>query len=266
LRRGLLLRAIRFEDGEGRRSTLEERRLVSMADMHLAGLELALTAENWSAGVTVRSGIDGRVVNAGAKLYERFDNRHLAPIAGGPAGDEGVYLLVHTNQSDLAIAARTRASLRSGDGGSPASTAGSRDDRGPAEGARRRVEEPAYVAEEFQARLQQGETLVVEKVIALHTSRDAAISECGLAARKAIARAPGFESVLGAHALAWRQLWRRFDVHLRAAGDGFPLNVPMLLRLNMFHLLQAASLGSIGLDIGVPARGWTGEAYQGHVF
>ena len=40
----------------------------------------------------------------------------------------------------------------------------------------------------------------------------------------------------------------------------------MLLRLNMFHLLQAAALNSIGLDIGVPARGWTGEAYQGHIF
>ena len=40
----------------------------------------------------------------------------------------------------------------------------------------------------------------------------------------------------------------------------------MLLRLNMFHLLQAVSPNSIGLDIGVPARGWTGEAYQGHIF
>ena len=40
----------------------------------------------------------------------------------------------------------------------------------------------------------------------------------------------------------------------------------MLLRLDIFHLLQAVSPNSIGLDIGVPARGWTGEAYQGHVF
>jgi trehalose/maltose hydrolase-like predicted phosphorylase len=40
----------------------------------------------------------------------------------------------------------------------------------------------------------------------------------------------------------------------------------MLLRFNMFHLLQAVSPNSIGLDIGVPARGWTGEAYQGHIF
>ena len=68
------------------------------------------------------------------------------------------------------------------------------------------------------------------------------------------------------HVLAWKHLWRRFDVHMQPAGPAFKLNVPMLLRLNMFHLLQAVSPNSIGLDIGVPARGWTGEAYQGHIF
>ena len=68
LRHGMLLRSISFEDGRGRRSTLRERRLISMADMHLGALELALTADNWSAGVTVRSALDGRIVNAGAKL------------------------------------------------------------------------------------------------------------------------------------------------------------------------------------------------------
>jgi trehalose/maltose hydrolase-like predicted phosphorylase len=72
LRRDMLLRTIRFEDGQGRRTTIKERRLVSMSDMHLGALELALTAENWSAKVTVRSAIDGRIVNAGAKLYRKF--------------------------------------------------------------------------------------------------------------------------------------------------------------------------------------------------
>ena len=59
---------------------------------------------------------------------------------------------------------------------------------------------------------------------------------------------------MNSHVLAWKHLWRRFDVHLRPAGDGFKLNVPMLLRLHMCHLLQAASLHSIRLNIGVPAR------------
>ena len=112
--------------------------------------------------------------------------------------------------------------------------------------------------------LKQGETLVLEKLASFYTSRDNAISECSLAARKAIARVGRFDAVMAAHLLAWNHLWRRFDEHIQPAG--FKLNVPMLLRLNMFHLLQAVSPNSIGLDIGVPARGWTGEAYQGHIF
>ncbi len=105
--------ASRFEDGQGRRSTLKERRLVSMGDMHLGALELTLTADNWSASVTVRSAIDGRVVNAGAKLYRKFNNKHLEPLAGEVVGEDGVYLLVRTCQSNIHVAqaARTRAFL-----------------------------------------------------------------------------------------------------------------------------------------------------------
>ncbi|MCW8140825.1 MAG: glycoside hydrolase family 65 protein, partial [Planctomycetota bacterium] len=40
----------------------------------------------------------------------------------------------------------------------------------------------------------------------------------------------------------------------------------LLLRLHVFHLLQTASLHTTDLDVGVPARGWHGEAYRGHVF
>ena len=252
LRRGRLLRRIRFEDPAGRRSVLEERRFVSMDDMHLAGLELSITAENWSGELTVRSGIDGRVVNDGAALYKPFANLHLEPLSCGDAGDEGIHLLVCTNQSRLhvAIAARTRASI---------------------DGERirpkvERIEEKRYIAEEIDVALEQGRRLSIEKIVALYTSRDPAISETRLAATKAISRAGTFDALADAHALAWKQLWRRYDIHLRPAGDGFPLNVPMLLRHNILHLLQAVSLNSIGLDIGVPARGWTGEAYQGHVF
>jgi trehalose/maltose hydrolase-like predicted phosphorylase len=46
LQHGILLRAIRFEDQQGRRTLLQEQRLVSMSDMHLGALELSLTAEN----------------------------------------------------------------------------------------------------------------------------------------------------------------------------------------------------------------------------
>ena len=45
----------------------------------------------------------------------------------------------------------------------------------------------------------QGQTLVLEKLAYLYTSRDNAISECGLAARKAMARAGRFEAVKADH-------------------------------------------------------------------
>jgi beta-phosphoglucomutase family hydrolase len=252
LRRGMLLRCIVFEDDHGRRSTLKECRLVSMADMHLGALELTLTADNWSAAVAVRSAIDGRVVNAGSKLYRKFNNRHLEPLAGELVGADGVLLAVQTCQSHVRVAqaARTRAFLH-----------------GRLLDVQRRViEEPGYIGQEFEIDLRQGQSLVVEKLAACYTSRDHAISESALAARTAIARAGPFEAALAAHGTAWKHLWRRFEVHIQPADPGFTMNVPMLLRLNMFHLLQAVSPNSIGLDIGVPARGWTGETYQGHIF
>jgi beta-phosphoglucomutase family hydrolase len=252
LRRGMLLRSISFEDGQGRRSTLKERRLVSMGDMHLGALELALTAENWLAPVTVRSAIDGRVVNAGAKLYRKFNNKHLEQLAGEVLGEDTLYLSVRTCQSKIHVAqaARTQAFL----------------DGQLIEVWRPTIEEPGYIGQELEVDLEQGETLVLEKLASIYTSRDHAISECGLEARKAIARAGRFDALMADHVLAWKNLWRRFDVHIQPADPAFKLNVPMLVRLNMFHLLQAVSPNSIGLDIGVPARGWTGEAYQGHIF
>jgi beta-phosphoglucomutase family hydrolase len=252
LRRGMLLRAIRFEDRRSRRTTLKERRLVSMSDMHVAALELSLYPENWSGTITVRTAIDGRIVNGGAQLYRKFNNKHLDPLERQVVGTDGVYMLVRTSQSHIHIAqaARTRAFV----------------DGKARQGPRLVIEEPEYIGQEMAIDLRQGETLVLEKLASFYTSRDPAISECGLSARMAIERVGRFDVVIAEHVLSWKHLWRRFDVHLQAARPGFKLNVLMLLRLNMFHLLQAVSPNSIGLDIGVPARGWTGEAYQGHIF
>ncbi|MDD2732881.1 MAG: HAD-IA family hydrolase [Desulfuromonadaceae bacterium] len=252
LRRGKLLRSISFEHGQGRHSTLKERRLVSMADMHMGALELSLTADNWSAGVTVRSAIDGRIVNAGAKLYRRFNNVHLEPLAGAVVGEDGVYLEMRTSQSHIHVAQVARTRLFKG---------GQLLDV-----PRRTIEEPGFIGQELDVEVRLGETVVLEKLASFYTSRDPAISECGLEAHKSIARAGTFDTLLASHLLAWKHLWHRFGVHILSADPGFKVNVLQLLRLNMFHLLQSVSPNSIGLDIGIPARGWTGEAYQGHIF
>ena len=252
LRRGMLLRTIRFEDEKRRRSTLKERRLVSVADMHLTGLQVSLTAENWADTITIRSGIDGRVVNAGAKLYRKFNNKHVVPLGREVLGDDGVSLLVRTSQSNIHIAQAAR-------------TQTFRDGQLLLDVPRRVIEEPGYIAQEWTVELTQGATLMLEKIASLYSSRDHAISECSLEARKAIARAARFEAVMAPHVRFWRHFWHRFDIRIEPARPA-KLNAGMLLRWNTFHLLQTISLNSLGLDIGVPARGWTGEGYQGHIF
>jgi trehalose/maltose hydrolase-like predicted phosphorylase len=190
LRGGMLVRSMSFEDGQGRRSTLKERRLVSMDCKHLGALELTLTAENWSSGVTVRSGIDGRVVNAGAKLYRKFSYKHLDALAGKVVGEEGVYLLVRTCQSNIYVAEveRTQAFL----------------DGKLLDVRRRVIEELGYIAQEFKVDVKQGETLRLEKLASFYTSRDHAISECGLEARKEISRSGRFDKVMADHVRAWK--------------------------------------------------------------
>ncbi|HEX7784606.1 MAG TPA: glycosyl hydrolase family 65 protein, partial [Methylomirabilota bacterium] len=126
------------------------------------------------------------------------------------------------------------------------------------------IEEPRYIARDIVVEAEAGAAVRVEKVVALYTSRDHAISECGLEARTAITRAGTFAELLEAHALAWGHLWETFDMELEQ--DDEALTVVALVRLHIFHLLQTASPHTKDLDAGVPARGLHGEAYRGHVF
>ena len=248
LRRGMLTRRLRWKDPGGRRTSLVQRRFVSMKDPHLAGLQTTFTAENWSGTLEARSGLDGRVVNSGVKRYQALNGRHLAGLQAAEAGEETVELQAETSQSHIriAVAARTRVLI---DG--QLATAG-----------RRLVAEPGYVGHALTLNLSPGRPVTVEKIAALYTSKDHAISESVLAARRAVQRAAGFGELAARHAAAWDGLWNRFDIQLDSASD----RVETVLHLHIFHLLQTVSPNSIRLDVGIPARGWHGEAYRGHVF
>jgi alpha,alpha-trehalase len=246
LRGGLLTREVRFREG-GRTTLLAERRLVSMADPHLAALETTIRAEDWSGRQEVRSALDGTVTNAGVPRYRKLRGDHLAPIAVAEVDEETIALEVETKDSRIRIgqAARTRI-LRDGD----------------AVPVQRRVErEPGLIVHEMALDLEEGRAVTVEKVVALFTSRDPAIYEPALEARNRVARAPGFDALLERHFLAWDLLWRRFDITF-----GDEERARMILRLHLFHQLQTISQHSIDRDVGVPARGLHGEAYRGHIF
>ena len=248
IRRGMLTRHVRWQDADGRRTRLTQRRLVCMRDMHLAALETTFEAENWAGELEIRSGLDGGVVNAGVQRYSALNNRHLEIIRTGAHGEEAVELEVETSQSGVRIAqaARTRL-LRDG---------------ARVAGARRLINEDGYVGQAITTELAEGRPVTVEKVVTLYTSRDRAISEGPVDARLAVMRAESFQVLLARQARAWNRIWNRFDIRLDSAHE----QAELALHVHIFHLLQTVSPNTIDLDVGVPARGWHGEAYRGHIF
>lgn len=250
LREGLLVRRLRFRDGEGRITRWDERRLVSMADEHVAALSVTVTAENWSGHLTVRSELDGSVINDGVARYRELESNHLEVIDTGEDPEEAdvVWLRARTVQSRVEVAEAARARLF--------------QDGRPADGERVTDRQADLVAQELSADLAEGESATVEKVCAIVSSRDHAISEPALAARHGVRDAGSFDDLLSAHRVAWRHLWEVFDLETQGA-DAEATNLK--LRLHVFHLLQTVSPFSVGRDVGVPPRGWHGEAYRGHI-
>src|SRR5919202_245385 len=93
-RYALLKRITRFRDRAGRETALENRRFVSMADMHQAAMQWTITPENWSGKVEVISALDGRVTNRGVARYRQLEGRHLDPVSPRTFGPEAIALEV----------------------------------------------------------------------------------------------------------------------------------------------------------------------------
>ena len=286
-RNGVLTRRVRFRDRAGRVASVRSRRLVHMKQPHLAALEMTLRAENWSGTVTIRSALDGAVVNSGVPRYRDLNSKHLEVLEKGTAGTDGTYLVAQTGQSRIrvALAARTRLFRLQEDpepGFEDSTTSEERaeteapekepkeyrnpnrrssEDERLAEDHRRTVEEPEAIAQEVTVAMEPGRAVTVEKTAALYSSRDRAVSECGRAARLAVSECGRFGELLESHSRAWRSLWRRCDVELPDRPEE-----QKILRLHLFHLLQVTSPNTVDLDVGAPARGLHGEAYRGHVF
>lgn len=247
LRKGVLERRIRFCDGKDRETEIIARRFVSQKNPHLAGICWKLEAKNWSGKVEVRSAIDGSVTNNGVKRYRDLEGRHLNVIETGMEGEQGIYLLAQTRQSRLYVAEAAR-------------TIVFRNDR-VLSSSRKTHAHKDGVEQIISFELEKLKPVSIEKIVSVFTSRDASISEPVLEVKKLVSLADSFDHLLKESEQRWEELWNRFDMTI----DG-SIQEQMILRLHIFHLLQTVSLNSIPLDIGVPARGWHGEAYRGHIF
>ena len=251
LREGLLHRQFRFRTPEGCETTVTQRSFVHMRHPHLAGLDISWTAHNWSGELMVRSAIDGTVSNSSEGMPQTDDAKHLDYLQSN-VKDGTLCLEVMTKQSRLMIAEAAR-NIVFKDGQKVICHSSS-------------VSSPGYVAEELIIEIAKGERITLEKIVAIYTSRDRGISEPVESAVKAVATSPSFDVLAIEQAECWRSLWGQFDVSVNTTEEHSETVPSLLLHLSAFHTLQTASPNTIDLDVGLPARGWTGEGYQGHIF
>ena len=249
MKEGVLYRRLRLSDRNGRVFSWRERRLISMASPHLAALHVQITPENWSGRLTIRSALDASITNRGVERYSKLAGKHHDAIEMREVDGDTIMMRARFVQShrEVVLAARTRIGSEI-----------------PSEGVERNIDQSsAEIAKLLSIEVSAGEEVSIEKVVSLYTSRDSAISEPELSALAEVAQAGDFSHLADAHQRAWANLWSVFDVGITASTND---DTDKKLRLQIFHLLQTASPHCIELDVGVPARGWHGEAYRGHIF
>jgi alpha,alpha-trehalose phosphorylase len=102
-----------------------------------------------------------------------------------------------------------------------------------------------------------------------HTSQTASVEElCGRAEwtmDRIVNR--GFQQLRATQEQYMDDFWRRSDVRVRDVREErtkrSTVEIQQATRFNLFHILQASARAE---DAGVPAKGLTGQAYEGHYF
>ncbi|MEV5875425.1 glycosyl hydrolase family 65 protein [Streptomyces sp. NPDC052101] len=243
LRRGTLTRSFRHRGEDAGLLGVEQTRLVHMGDPHLAALRTVFTTEGWSGEIEIESSLDGEVINGNVHRYRALDRHHVAHVRTGAHEPHTVWLSCRTSTSGIAVAMAARTTVVA--------------DRAPTSSELTATRHRAV--HRLVVPIAPGRPVTVDKTVALHTSRDTAISDPLGEAVDRVTAAEEFPALLDSHAAAWERLWRRTDMHV-------PGEAGRILRFHLFHVLQTLSPHTADLDVGVPARGLHGEAYRGHVF
>jgi alpha,alpha-trehalose phosphorylase len=120
----------------------------------------------------------------------------------------------------------------------------------------------------FTIEARRGCPIQLTKYMAYHTSRTASARELCGRAEWTLDRVTthGFSQLLASQEQFLSDFWRRSDVRVKDVEDRTKrttVEIQAAIRFNLFHILQASARAD---DAGVPAKGLTGQAYEGHYF
>lgn len=245
-RTGVYSRRLVVEDSLGRVTAIDSNRLASMANPHQAALQYTITPLSYNGHITIRSGIDGEIINEGVERYKQLNQKHLKPGEEGHQG-HNIHVAVETTQSGITVAeaASHRIFLEEHELNLEPRTDVS----------------PAKAFQEFSYDVIQGQSIMLEKIVAIYTSKPDDVDNPVKEATKLAAVPTRFAEVASSSEEAWKKLWNEIDVSI----EGSRMD-QKLLRLHLYHMMVSASPHNKSIDASFTARGLHGEAYRGHIF
>ncbi|PNC12994.1 family 65 glycosyl hydrolase [Enterobacter cloacae] len=234
---GELHRNVVWRSPNGKRYRLESRRFVSLDQLPLVAIQLAITPLDASAQVVLKTGIDATQTNSGRQHLDElsvrvFDQHYM----------QGVYE-TQDRASEIVISAFCQLSTKS-------------DSCFTAKNRRLSVHHSLTIA--------QGDTVTLEKIVWVTHRSDKALSQETFA-RNALAdlkvcAARGYEALRESSAYAWKDVWRDARVEVASTEQQDQL----ALDYAVWHLTTMTPAHDERSSIA--AKGLTGEGYKGHVF
>jgi alpha,alpha-trehalose phosphorylase len=256
MKSGTLDREVLWETPAGKQVLIKSRRLVSFANRHVAAISYSVTLLNAGASVVISSEM---MANEPTSRTDGLDPRQTRVLAGrmlhhriSYSKDRRIVLCHATERSRLTLTCATDNVLETSC---------------PFTYKVVHTEDSGQVAFTIGAR--PGCQIQLSKYMVYHTSETASAEElCGRAEwTMDRVTTEGFRKLLASQEQYMDDFWQRSDVRVRDIREDrvkrSTVEIQQVIRFNLFHILQASACAE---HTGVPAKGLTGQAYEGHYF
>jgi alpha,alpha-trehalose phosphorylase len=256
MKSGTLDREILWETPAGKLVQITSRRLVSFVHRHVAAISYRVTVLNAEAPVVISSEV---IANEQSTHTTGHDPRQAAIFSGrvlhhraGYARNCRVVLCHATEKSRMTLATAIDHSLET-----------------VCPNAAKSVQKEDFGQVAFTIEARSGVTINLTKYMIYQMSPTASPDELCARAEWTLDRvmSQGFKQLLAGQEKYMEDFWRRSDVRIQDIREDrikrTTVETQQAIRFNLFHILQASARAE---GAGVPAKGLTGQAYEGHYF
>jgi len=256
MKSGTLDREILWETPAGKRVLITSRRLVSFTNRHVAAISYRVMLVNAEANLVIAS----EMATSGSSANLNGDDpRQGRTLSGrvlhhraGYCKERRIVLCHATEKSRLTLTCAIDHALETS-----------------CPNAYKAVHTDEFGQVAFTITARPGSPIQLTKYMVYHTSETASAEQLCGRAEWTMDRATkqGFAQLLAEQEQYMSDFWRRSDVKVKDIREELTkrttVEIQQAIRFNLFHILQASARAE---DAGVPAKGLTGQAYEGHYF